>query len=137
MGPRMEGEGGGSIPKFSMQISFSTSAMLASLKLTAEKTSMHSSRMRTARLLPVSPSMYCSRKWDACSQQVSAPGGVCSWGSFCSQGCLFLGVSVSGGCLLPVWCLLPGGVCSRWGVCSWGCQPRHPLPVDRILDTCF
>ena len=39
MGLRMEGEGGGnwSIPKFSMQISFPTSAMLASKKLTAVK----------------------------------------------------------------------------------------------------
>ena len=47
------------------------------------KTSMHSSRMRTARLLAVSPSMHCAGG--------SAPGGVCSGG---------------GG-------LLPGGVCSR------------------------
>ena len=41
-------------------------------------TSMHSSRMRITRLLPISPSMYCA-------VGVSAPGGlilggVCSWG---------------------------------------------------------
>ena len=39
-------------------------------------TSIHSSRMRTARLLPVPPSMYCSRGWG-----VSASRGVsASWG---------------------------------------------------------
>ena len=35
-------------------------------------TSRHSSRMHTARLLPVSPSMHCA------GGGVSAPGGVCS-----------------------------------------------------------
>ena len=67
-------------------------------------TTMHSSRMRTACLLPVSPSMHCG--WG-----VSAPGGVGG-----------VGVSVPRGLLL-------GGVCSRGrgcsqegegeGVCSW------------------
>ena len=37
---------------------------------------MHYSRMRTARLLPVPPSMHCSG--GVCSWGVSAPGGVCS-----------------------------------------------------------
>ena len=85
-------------------------------------TSMHSSRMRTARLLPVSPSMHCSRG-------VSAPGGghVC-WGYVCSEG----GVSAC-----------RGGICSHGGVCprvslllGGGALPRHP-PVDTILDTRF
>ena len=42
-------------------------------------TRMHSSRMRTTRLFPVSPSMHCS--WGGvCSQGVSALGrGVCFW----------------------------------------------------------
>ena len=62
---------------------------------------MHSSRLRTAYLLPVSPSMHCT-------------GGVCFWG-----GCLLpggvsasLGVSASrGGCSSSGGCLLPGGGC--------------------------
>ena len=60
---------------------------------------LHSSRMHTAHLLTVSPSMHCA-------------GGVCSWGGVC-----FWGMSASGGCLLPrvgvcFWgmCLLPGGI---------------------------
>ena len=55
------------------------------------KTRMHSSRMRTARLLPVSPSMYCSG------------GGVLGLGGVPSRG------GVPGGC---TW---SGGV-SGWGV---------------------
>ena len=83
-------------------------------------TSMHSSRMRTARLLPVSPSMHCG-------------GGCLFWG------CLLWGVSAPRGVSAPVGCLLPG-------VCLWlgggGVYPsmqwgRHLLPVDRILDTRF
>ena len=51
--------------------------------------------MRTARLLPVSPSMHCTGG--------SGPGGV--W----SQGVPGLGEGVcSGGCLLPWGCLLGG-----------------------------
>ena len=56
------------------------------------RTRMHSSRMCTARLLPVSPSMHCSR-------------GSCSW----SGGVyLVLGGTWSGGCtwsqgVFPVW----------------------------------
>ena len=77
------------------------------------KTSMHSSRMRTTRVLPVSPSMHCA------------------------GGCLLRGRGFSpGGCLLPGGllpkggkCLLQGGVCSHGGllqrdVCSGGCLPR-------------
>ena len=68
---------------------------------------MHYSRMRTARLLPVSPSMHCSR--GVCSWGVSAPGGVCS------RGCLLQGVSAP-----------------RGFVC-----PDTPPIMDRILDTHF
>ena len=91
---------------------------------------MHSSRMRTARLLTVSPSMHCSRG------EVSAPGGVVCSGGVYSGGCLLLGD------------LLLGGVCSRegvcWqgGVCSRGCLllggrelVADTSPVDRIIDT--
>ena len=67
--------------------------------------SMHSSRMRTARLFPVPPSMHCAGGClllggvgGVCSRGVSAQGGVCS-----------------GGCLL-----LEGGVCSWGDVCSSG-----------------
>ena len=98
--------------------------------------------MRTARLLPVSPSIHyggvcsgrCLLLWGVCSQ-----GGVCSKGGVCSGGCLLWGVSAlggvcSGGCLLwgvsalgvvaPGGCLLPGGVWSKGGVCSQGvCIP--------------
>ena len=40
-------------------------------------TSMHSSRMRTARLLPVSPSMHCAAVQEGCllPGEVSVPGG--------------------------------------------------------------
>ena len=73
-------------------------------------TRLHSSRMRTARLLPISPSMHWSQ------------GGVCS-----GRGCLPL---VPGG-------LLRGGAC-LWSQrvypsMQWG----RPPPVNRILDTRF
>ena len=66
------------------------------------RTSLHSSRMPTARLLAVSPSMHCTggvpaSRGDVCSWRVPAP----SRGDACSQG-----QSVWGGCLLL------GGVCS-------------------------
>ena len=68
------------------------------------QTRLHSSRMRTARALTVSPSMLC------------AGGGVCSQGGVsrgvCSGGCLLWGVSALGGCLLPGGSA-PGGVVSQ------------------------
>ena len=78
---------------------------------------MHSSRIRTARLLPVSPSMHCAgRVSDHC-------GGVCS-GGVSTRGCLSRG------------CLPHGGFClwSREGdvypSMQWG---RHPLWTERHL----
>ena len=102
------------------------------------KTRLHSSRMRTGRVLTVSPSMLCT------GGGVSAPGGVylvpggCTWSQ---RGGSLLpgGVCSKGGCLLPGGCtwswgdVLPGGcllwgvylvpgvcVCSQGGFCSWG-----------------
>ena len=89
---------------------------------------MHFSRMRTTRLLPVSPGIHCSRG-------VPGPGEGCTW---------FQGVY-----LVPVGCtwsqgvyLVPGGVpglggCTGLGgVCTWswgvylvlGCVPAQVLP---------
>ena len=85
------------------------------------QTSMHSSRMRTSRLLPISPSMHC-------------------WG------CLLLGGVSSGGCLLPgsvcSWwvCLLLGRVCSLEGWCIPACNgadtPTPTPPPCGQTDTC-
>ena len=89
---------------------------------------MHSSRMRTARMLPVSPSKHCAggsapggfRPGGVHSRGVSPPGGL-------PLGCLHLGV-----------CLWPRG--SAFGPGERGipaCNgPDFPL-VNRILDTCF
>ena len=72
--------------------------------------SMHSNMMRTARLLPVSPSMYCGAG-SVCSWGVSAPG---------PRGYLLLGR----GCLLLILEGLPlvlGGI----SACN-GAEPPHP-----------
>ena len=80
---------------------------------------MHSSRMRTARLLSVSPSMHCT-------EGVLGPGGcVCSQrgcllpGGVCSKGCLVWGDVCSGGSAPGRGCLLwevsaPRGCVSLW-----------------------
>ena len=79
------------------------------------KTRMHSSRMRTARLLPVSPSMHCSRgctwSWGCTCPEggVPAPGAVPARGRTSLEG-------------VPAWGVyLPGGVCILGGVPAWGC----------------
>ena len=93
------------------------------------ETRLHSSRMHTAHLLTISPSMHCT-------------GGVPALG-----GCLLGGVpvpGVGGGCLLPGGCLLRGvclllgGVCSWGGACSHGggipsCTEPDTPPLNRIL----
>ena len=78
--------------------------------LNMPETSMHSSRMRTTRLLPVSPSMHCA-------------GGVCFPG---------------GGVYFPEGVSASGGVCF-WGVsASWECIPScteaDTLLVNRMTD---
>ena len=112
--------------------------------LNSVTTRMHSSRVRTARLLPVSPSMHCSRRvgreylvpgvylvsggvylfpggipgsWGVPNpREVPGPGGMCTW----SRRYLVLGVYlVSGGVPGPRGQLVPGG-------CAWsGYLPRY------------
>ena len=86
-------------------------------KANAKTTSMHFSRMRTVRLLPVSPSMHC------------AGGSVCSGGGEC----LLWGVSVRGCVSAPRGVL---GVCSQGVSAPGGCIPAcngADTPVDRQI----
>ena len=78
---------------------------------------MHSSRMRTARLLPVSPSIHCTGG-------VSAMGSVCY--VQCYWGCLLLAAVSSAGLLLV------GG--SATGDVSQHAlrQTLPPLPCEQI-----
>ena len=105
--------------------------------------------MRTACLLPVSPSMYCSRggggvpaRGGVPAQGVAGPGGVpgprgvpawgvylvrgaCTWsgGVYLVQGCTWsMGCTWSGGCTWSWEVYLPGGV-PAWGV------PTQVLPL--------
>ena len=109
-------------------------------------TRMHSSRMHTAHLLPVSPSMYCSgmyflrgctfpwrvylpREGVPAQWGVPAQGGVPAWGVY-----------------LPWGCACPGGVparrCTYQGVPSRGCTcpggtcPGTCPPLNRMTDRC-
>ena len=84
--------------------------------------STHSSRMRTARVLTVSPIMLCAGGWlvrggGSAPRGVSAPGGVSALG-----GSLLLGVSASRGCLLP-------------GIFQHALRQTRP-PVNRITHAC-
>ena len=128
-------------------------------------TRLHSSRMRTARALTVSPDMLCAgggggagvwgglSAWRVCSQGGvcsggwsapggSAPGGVCSGGVAALGGCLLQGVSALGGvCSQGGGCLLPRGggvgVCSWWGVvASKHALRQTPPAVNRITHAC-
>ena len=85
---------------------------------------MHSSRMRTAHLLPISPSMHCSRgvgvpvSGGTWSHRVYLPGGVPAWGVYLHRGCTCLGgVPGPRGLYPPGECSCLGGTWS-WG---WGC----------------
>ena len=76
-------------------------------------TRLHSSRMRTARALTVSPSMLAG---GGGGEGVSARVGYLLWGVSAPRGCLLLG-----GCLLGGVCLLRGGcVCSQGGLSAPG-----------------
>ena len=91
------------------------------------ETRKNSNRMRTARLLPVSPSMHCSGGRCTCL------GGVPAWGCTCpgrytavgggvpAQG---VGCTCQGGCTFRGGCTwwgvyLPGGVPGGRGVPAW------------------
>ena len=81
-------------------------------------TRMHSSRMRTARLLPVSPNMHCSGGGD-----VPARGGV----------------PALGGCTCPGGVYLPCGVPALGGYLPalWGeYLLRYSPPVNRMTGRC-
>ena len=88
-------------------------------------TRLHSSRMHTARLLIVSPSMHCAGV-------VPAPGGCLLPGGVCSRGGGVLGPggSAQGG-LVPAGCLLPGG-----GWVAPHHAPRQTPPANKMADRC-
>ena len=88
------------------------------------KTRMHSSRMHTVRLLPVSPSMHCLWKGVGVSE-----GGTWSQGV-----CLVLGIYlVQGVYLVPgMYLVLEGCTWSRDGWCT--CPGTPPPPVNRMTD---
>ena len=92
------------------------------------KTRLHSSRMRTARTLTVSPSMLCSGE------------GCLLWGVHLVPGMSAPGVYMvpGGGYLVPVVYLVPGGCTwsravylvpggEEWGVSVARGVPRYPL----------
>ena len=96
---------------------------------------MHSSRMRTAHLLPVSPSMQCSRggvlvvylSRGVPAQGMYLPGGVPTQRGYTCQGVYLPGGGVpTRECTcqevyLPGGCTCPGGVSAQGGVPAWGC----------------
>ena len=89
-------------------------------------TRMHSSGMRTARLLPVSPSMHCSGGC-TCWGCVPGPGGCTCWGVYLVPG----GVPGPGGVYLPGGCTWSGGV-----YLVGGCTCPGTPPVNRMTDRC-
>ena len=103
-------------------------------------TRLHSSRMHTARLLTVSPSMHCSegcllRRGGVCSGGCLL-GGYLVWGVSgpVGEGCLLWGASAlrgawSGGCLVPGVSAL-GDVCSQ-GVSALGGAWSRGVPGPR------
>ena len=121
-------------------IFFSMFSILVSRKQNKIDTRLHSSRMRTARALTVSPSMG----WAVCLVQGECvPGqGLCTWsGGWC---CWSGGVYLVWGVVCLVWgwwCLWSGGWCA-WsggvpglGVCAWSGGWSDP-PVNTITHTC-
>ena len=115
----------------------------------ATTTRMHSSRMRTARLLPISHSMHCSREGGVPSQGCTCPGGctcpegctcqggrVPAWGGLPAQGCTCPGGLPAEGCTCPGGCTCQGEGTCPGGVPALGghnCPGTAP-PVDR--QTC-
>ena len=107
-----------------------------------KQTRLHSSRMRTPRVLTVSPSMFCAGGVSAPGGCTCSQGGVCSGGCTWSRGCLLPGgvlgpegvsapgVVCSGGCLLLGGCLFQG-VSALGGVCSGGCTWSRGVSAPR------
>ena len=117
--------------------------------MTYRNTRLHSSRMRTSRLLPVSLSMHCDGRGVGLLLGVGVPafgpgglvhGGVCSGGGVCSW---------EGACLWSWEVSALGGVVCSWGgpaygpggACSWPpggiptCNGADPSPrVNRMTD---
>ena len=103
------------------------------------KKTMHSSRMRTARLLLVSPSLHCSRGVPA------GGGGVPAWGAGVPglggvpgpRGCTWFGgcVYLVGGCTWSGGCTWPGGV-PAWGVPAQGGVPAWGAHLPRYSPPC-
>ena len=113
---------------------------------------MHSSRMRTARLLPVSPSMHCSWGGVPGPRGVPSSGGctclggylvsrgmyLVPWGCTWSWGCTCPGVHlVPGGCTCPGDAPGPGGCTCPWGVPGPGRGTCPGTPsVNRMTNRC-
>ena len=79
-------------------------------------TRMHSSKIHTACLLLISPSMHCSEGctwWRVPAQGAVLAQGVPAWG------CVYLlvGCTCQGWCTWPGWCAYPGGVLARGCIC--------------------
>ena len=87
-------------------------------------TRMHSSRMRTACLLPVSPSMHCSQG-GYLPRGCTCPGGCTCRGCTCPGGVPAQGVYPLGGCTCPGG-YLPGGC-----TCPGGAPVQVLPPMDR------
>ena len=89
---------------------------------------MYSSRMRTARLLPISPSMHCSRG-------VYLPGGIPARRIPAHGVYLPRGVPAQWG--VPAWGVPAWGVFLPRGVPAQGGVPAQVLPpVNRMTDRC-
>ena len=79
--------------------------------------------MRTARLLPVSPGMHCSRG-------VYLPGGCTCLGGVPAQGCTCPRGVPAQGVYLPVWCTCLGGTCPGGVPCDLS---HHAFDVTCML----
>ena len=90
-----------------------------------KKTRMPSSRMRAARLMPVSPSVHCS--WGCVPARGCTCPGVCVPAQGCVYlpgGCTCLGGVPAQGVYLPWGCTCPGG-CTCQGVYLLGGVPAR------------
>ena len=110
-------------------------------------TRLHSSRMHTARLLTVSPSMHCSRGGCLVLGGAWSRGRVSARRGICPGGCLPRGLpydlshhAFDVTCMLPLHQLRPTNSAAAYivlvgHVTCKACLDTHP-PVDRITDSC-